>query len=144
MQEVSVTMPVQVNVVPEDVAKGRLIDPIVAAERLVLTSQAEKKSAIDELNIGKSKDAVNRLKGTAENLRRRASEIPVTDERSAESLNIIRAEADEIEQLANYAEFEDSNYAMKRNMESLSRSSRSRKLRNQPIDPSINPDDHLN
>ncbi len=144
MQEVSVTMPVQVNVVPEDVAKGRLIDPIVAAERLVLTAQAEKKSAIDELNTGKSKDAVNRLKGTAENLRRRASEIPVTDERSAESLNIIRAEADEIEQLANYAEFEDSNYAMKRNMESLSRSSRSRKLRNQPIDPSINPDDYLN
>lgn len=144
MQEVSVTMPVQVNVVPEDVAKGRLIDPIVAAERLVLTAQAEKKSAIDELNTGKSKDAVNRLKGTAENLRRRASEIPVTDERSAESLNIIRAEADEIEQLANYAEFEDTNYAMKRNMESLSRSSRSRKLRNEPIDPNINPDDYLN
>ena len=144
MQEVSVTMPVQVNVVPEDVAKGRTIDPIVAAERLVLTAQAEKKSAIDELNAGKSKAAVTRLKGTAENLRRRASEIPVTDERSAESLNIIRAEADEIEKLANYAEFEDSNYAMKRNMESMSRSSRSRKLRNHEIDPSIKDiDDYL-
>ncbi|MFM8921154.1 MAG: hypothetical protein ACKOFV_00610, partial [Candidatus Nanopelagicaceae bacterium] len=120
-----------------DVAKGRVIDPIVAAERLVLTAQAEKKAAIDELQQGRAKDATARLTGTAENLRRRASEIPVTDERSAESLQIIRSEADEIEKLANYAEVEDANYAMKRGTESLTRNSRARKLRNQPVDPSI-------
>ena len=145
MTEVSVTMPVQVNVVPEDVAKGRVIDPIVAAERLVLTAQAEKKAAIDELQDGKAKDASARLRGTAESLRRRAAEIPVNDERSAESLQIIRSEADEIEKLATYAESEDANYAMKRGTESLSRNMRSRKLRNQPIDPSITDiDDYLN
>lgn len=135
MTEISVTMPVQVNVVPEDVAKGRVIDPIVAAERLVLTAQAEKTAAISELQTGRSKDAVSRLKGTAENLRRRASEIVVSDIRTAESLQIIRNEADEIDQLAEYAEFEDSNYAMKRSTESLTRNMRSRKLRNQPSDP---------
>ena len=145
MTEVSVTMPVQVNVVPEDVAKGRVIDPIVAAERLVLTAQAEKRAAIDELQNGKAKDATKRLRGTAEQLRRRASEIPVTDERSAESLQIIRSEADEIEKLATYSEVEDANYAMKRGTESLTRNSRARKLRNQPVDPSITDiDDYLN
>jgi Ca-activated chloride channel family protein len=141
MSEVSVTMPVQVNVVPEDVAKGRVIDPIVAAERLVLTAQAEKKAAIDELQQGNNTNAATRLKSTAENLRRRASEIAGSDERTKESIQIIRTEADEIEQLAGYAEYEDANYAVKRNMESLSRGTRSRKLRNQPTDPSTNTDD---
>jgi Ca-activated chloride channel family protein len=141
MSEVSVTMPVQVNVVPEDVAKGRVIDPIVAAERLVLTAQAEKKAAIDELQQGNNTNAATRLKSTAENLRRRASEIAGSDERTMESIQIIRTEADEIEQLAGYAEYEDANYAVKRNMESLSRGTRSRKLRNQPTDPSINTDE---
>ena len=144
MKEVSVTMPVQVNVVPEDVAKGRTIDPIVAAERLVLTAQAEKKAAINDLQLGDAKNASARLKGTAENLRRRASEISGSDDRTLESIQIIRTEADEIEQLAKYAEHEDANYAVKRNMESMTRGTRSRKLRNQPIDPSIKDiDDYL-
>ena len=144
MQEVSVTMPVQVNVVPEDVAKGRTIDPIVAAERLVLTAQAEKKAAINDLQLGDAKNASARLKGTAENLRRRASEISGSDDRTLESIQIIRTEADEIEQLAKYAQHEDANYAVKRNMESMTRGTRSRKLRNQPIDPSIKDiDDYL-
>lgn len=42
MQEFSVAMPVNVNVVPDDVAKGRIADPIVVAERLILTAQTEK------------------------------------------------------------------------------------------------------
>lgn len=138
MSEVSVTMPVQVNVVPEDVAKGRVIDPIVAAERLVLTAQAEKKAAISDLEQGQSINAASRLRGTAENLRRRASEISGSDERTMESIQIIRTEADEIDQLASYAEFEDSNYAVKRNMESYTRGARSRRLRNQPTNDTDN------
>ena len=138
MSEVSVTMPVQVNVVPEDVAKGRVIDPIVAAERLVLTAQAEKKAAINDLEQGQSINAVSRLRGTAENLRRRASEISGSDERTMESIQIIRSEANEIDQLATYAEFEDSNYAVKRNMESYTRGARSRRLRNQPTNDTEN------
>lgn len=143
-QEISVTMPVNVNVVPGDVAAGRVADPIVRAERLILEAQSAKTVAIEELRNGNISEASTRLKGTAENLRRQASLIPVTDDRSAESLAIIRAEADEIDLLAQTAISEDVMYSSKRMTESYSRKTRSRNVRNQPIDPSINPDDYLN
>ena len=143
-QEISVTMPVNVNVVPGDVAAGRIPDPIVRAERLILEAQTAKSLAVEELRDGKVKEASGRLKGTAATLRREASLIPVTDERSAESLAIIRAEADEIETLANTAEQEDIHYSSKRMTESYSRKTRSRNVRNQPTDPSLNSDDYLN
>jgi Ca-activated chloride channel family protein len=143
-QEISVTMPVNVNVVPGDVAAGRIADPIVRAERLILEAQTAKSLAVDELRSGKIKEASGRLKGTAANLRREASLIPVTDERSAESLAIIRAEADEIDTLAQTAEHEDVMYSSKRMTESYSRKTRSRNVRNQPIDPSDIPDEFIN
>jgi hypothetical protein len=70
--------------------------------------------------------------------------IPVTDERSAESLAIIKAEADEIDSLAQTAEDQDILYSQKRMTESYSRVTRSRKFRNQPVDPSIDTDEYLN
>ena len=133
-QEISVNMPVNVNVVPGDVAAGRVSDPIVRAERLILEAQSAKALAVEELRSGKTKDASNRLKGTAENLRREASLIPVTDDRSAESLEIIRAEANEIDALAQTAEHEDVFYSSKRMTESYSRKTRSRNIRDEDED----------
>lgn len=144
MQEFTVSMPVQVNVVPDDVAKGRTADPIVRAERLILSAQSEKSAAIDELRSGDNKKASSRLKSTAERLRREASQIKVTDDRTAESLQIIRTEADEMDQLAQSAEQDDISYSLKRTTENYSANSRARKERSKPIDPSINPDDYLN
>ena len=138
------TMPVNINVVPGDVAAGRVADPIVRAERLILEAQTAKSLAVDELREGKIKEASGRLKGTAATLRREASLIPVTDERSAESLAIIKAEADEIDSLAQTAEDQDILYSQKRMTESYSRVTRSRKFRNQPVDPSIDTDEYLN
>jgi Ca-activated chloride channel family protein len=143
-QEISVTMPVNVNVVPGDVAAGRVSDPIVRAERLILEAQTAKSLAVEELRSGNIKEASSRLKGTAATLRREASLIPVTDERSAESLSIIRAEADEIDTLAKTAENEDIVYSSKRMTESYSRKTRSRNVRNQPVNPSDIPDEFLN
>jgi Ca-activated chloride channel family protein len=142
-QEISVSMPVNINVVPGDVASGRVSDPIVRAERLILEAQTAKSLAVDELRNGKIKEASGRLKGTAATLRREASLIPVTDERSAQSLEIIRAEADEIDVLAATAENEDIQYSQKRMTESYSRKTRSRNIRNQEIDPNIPPRDYL-
>jgi Ca-activated chloride channel family protein len=140
-QEISVTMPVNVNVVPGDVAAGRISDPIVRAERLILEAQTAKSLAVEELRSGKTKEASGRLKGVASSLRRHASLIPATDEKSAESLAIIKAEADEIDALAQTAEFEDISYSSKRMTESYSRGTRSRKPRPTPqVDPSIDPD----
>ncbi len=141
MQEITVSMPIQVNVVPEDVAKGRIADPIVRAERLILTAQNEKASAIEELRSGNSRSASARLKKTADQLRREASLIPVTDDRSAQSLEIIRAEADEMDALAASAQNDEIGYSLKRTTENYSRTSRGKNFRNQPVDPSIDPDD---
>ena len=143
-QEISVTMPVNVNVVPGDVAAGRIADPIVRAERLILEAQTAKSLAVDELLNGKIKEASTRLKGAASSLRREASLIPVTDERSAESLAIIKAEADEIDLLAQTAEDQDVLYSSKRMTESYSRKTRSRNVRNQPVDSTIDTDEHTN
>ena len=130
--EVSISMPVNVNVVPDDVAKGRIQDPIVKAERLILEAQSEKERAADEMRQGEGKKASMRLKKTAERLRRQAAEIPANDERSAESLRIIRSEADEMQALAESAENDDALYSSKRMRESFSQNSRSRKPRNKP------------
>ena len=143
-QEFSVTMPVNVNVVPGDVAAGRVADPIVRAERLIIDAQSAISLATQELLSGKVKEASSRLKGTAANLRREASLIPVTDERSAESLALIKTEADEIDALAKTAEDSDIAYSSKRMTESYSRKTRGKNDRNQPIDPSIDPDTYLN
>ena len=127
--EVQVVLPVHVNVVPADVAAGRVEDPIVRAERLILSAQAEKAIATQELQAGKTKEASARLKGPAENLRRVASEIRVVDERTAESLAIILEEANDIEVLAETAEVEDAAFSQKRLHEDYSRKTRSRNQR---------------
>lgn len=139
-QEITVTLPVAVNVVPGDVAAGRLPDPIVRAERLILDAQSAKAIAAEDILTGKTQEASNRLKDTSANLRREASLIPVTDERSAESLALIRAEADEIDALALTAQDHDVLYSSKRMTESFSRKSRAKNDRNQVVDPSVDPD----
>jgi Ca-activated chloride channel family protein len=132
-QEISVTMPVNINVVPGEVAMGRVADPIVRAERLILEAQSAKSQAADDLLSGKIKDASNRLKGTAANLRREASLILVVDQRSADSLELIRAEADEIDALANTAEDQDAMFARKRMTESFSSRTRARSIKKEDI-----------
>ena len=127
--EVQINLPVHVNVVPADVAAGRMEDPVVRAERLILSAQADKAIATDELREGKSKQASMRLKSSAENLRRVASQIRVVDESSAESLAIILEEANDMEALATTAEHEDIAYSQKRLHEDYSRKTRSRNAR---------------
>jgi Ca-activated chloride channel homolog len=134
--EISVSMPVNVNVVPGDQAAGRIEDPIVKAERMILQAQSEKALATEEILQGNSKSASKRLKGTATNLRTQASQIRVTDERSAESLAIILEEAAEMDALAQTAEHEDLAYSSKRMRESHSRVTRSKNIR-----PSKNTDE---
>jgi Ca-activated chloride channel homolog len=134
--EISVSMPVNVNVVPGDQAAGRIEDPIVKAERMILQAQSEKALATEEILQGNSKSASKRLKGTATNLRSQASQIRVTDERSAESLAIILEEAAEMDALAQTAEHEDLAYSSKRMRESHSRVTRSKNIR-----PSKNTDE---
>jgi Ca-activated chloride channel family protein len=128
-QEISVTTPINVNVVPGDQAAGRIANPVIRAERLIIAAQSEKATAIEELRSGDSKTASARLLKTVAQLRTEASLIPVTDAASAESLILIRTEADEIEALAEMAKHEDVAYSSKRLTEDFSRKTRARKER---------------
>jgi Ca-activated chloride channel family protein len=128
-QEISVTTPINVNVVPGDQAAGRIANPVIRAERLIIAAQSEKATAIEELRSGDSKTASARLLKTVANLRREASSIQVTDAVSAESLILIRTEADEIEALAEMAKHETVAYSSKRLTEDFSRKTRARKER---------------
>ena len=103
---------------------------------MILQAQSEKALATEEILQGNSKSASKRLKGTATNLRSQASQIRVTDERSAESLAIILEEAAEMDALAQTAETQDLAYSSKRVRESHSRMTRSKNIR-----PSKNTDE---
>lgn len=139
--EISVTMPVNVNVVPGDQAAGRIEDPVVKAERMILQAQSEKALATEEILQGDQKSATKRLKGTAANLRSHASEIRVIDERSAESLALILEEANEMDSLAQMSVESDIAYSSKRMRESHSRMTRSKNIRpTMDSDETINPD----
>ncbi len=131
MTEVSVTLPVQVNVVPDDIAKGRVIDPVIRAERLVLKAQSEKLLATEEIRSGKVKEAADRLNKTANNLRHEVASFDISDARVKSTVDSVNTEADEMDRLAKYAVEEDAQYSAKRNLESFSRSSRSKNFRDE-------------
>jgi Ca-activated chloride channel family protein len=129
-QEISVTLPVNVNVVPGDIAAGRVADPVVRAERLVVRAQSAKSLANDELREGKVTEASNRLKGMSAALRLEANKISEDSPQTVESKARINAEADEMDLLAKTAEENEISYSSKRMTESFSRASRGKNDRN--------------
>jgi Ca-activated chloride channel family protein len=139
-QEISVTMPVNINVVPGDIAAGRIADPVVRAERLIIGAQSAKSLATDELREGKVAEASKRLKGAAKNLRSEADKISEDNPLTIDSKSRINAEANEMDALAKMAEESEIIYSAKRVTESYSRSSRSKNDRNRFVDPNNDPD----
>jgi Ca-activated chloride channel family protein len=136
-QEITVTIPVNINVVPGDVAAGRIADPIVRAERLIIGAQSAKSLATDELREGKIAQASKRLKGAAQDLRNEADKISEDNPLTTDSKARIKTEADEMDALAKMAEENEIIYSTKRVTESYSRASRSKNDRNllNPKDP---------
>jgi Ca-activated chloride channel family protein len=128
-QEVSVSLPVNVNVVPGDVAAGRVADLSVRAERLVLQAQNAKALADEDIKSGNIENASSRLKNAAAHLRHEAALMPANDEKSSESLKILRQEAKEIDFLAQSFESKSRSFSSKMMKESYSKSTRSRKPR---------------
>ena len=127
--EISVTMPVNVNVVPGDLAAGRIQEPVVRAERLILEIQDVKEDANSEVMNGNEKKAAELLKSAAARLRREATSIPVADAQSSETMRILNKEATELEALSELVIHESPNFSAKRMRESHSRSTRSRQPR---------------
>lgn len=131
MAQVSVTIPVHINVVPGHLANDRVADVVVRAERLVIETQSEKGLAADEIRHGQASEGIKRLKNAAETLRRTAIATPLIDG-YLDSMQILSTEIHEIERLALIAEQEDASFSAKRATESFSRGTRSRNHRNFP------------
>lgn len=121
--EHSVSVPVAVNVVPGDEAAGRVANPKVRVEQLVLEAQAAKAEASEQLRQGRSREAGRRLRGAAQSMRAEMARLGPVSPEVAEAAS---AEAAEIEALAISAEQEAAPMAAKRNLESYSRRSRGR------------------
>ncbi|MCW2672984.1 MAG: Ca-activated chloride channel family protein [Frankiales bacterium] len=91
------TVPVHVNVVPGDVAAGRIPDPTVVSERLYQETQSAKKEASRLMSMGDVAGATHRLHASAASLRQFSASAP--DALAAELL----AEADVVSALADEA-----------------------------------------
>jgi Ca-activated chloride channel family protein len=129
MKDEKITLAVQVNVVPADIASGRVIDPVVSAERMVIVAEQQKAEALKDSGYGNSKMASRKLNSNVNHLRDHIANLLANPNISAESIEILKKEADEIEELARMAKFEDSAITMKRGTESFNRNMRSRKPR---------------
>ena len=129
MQEISVSMPLTVNVVPGDQAAGRIPDPIVRAQRLVLSAQESKAEAAKELRSGDISGASARLTQSITSLESELLLLQGEDTRIVNSREIINIEVAEMKKLADIAKNEDQYHSSKRFMESFSKGSRSRNFR---------------
>jgi Ca-activated chloride channel family protein len=63
-----ITLPVTVNVVPGDVAAGRVPDPVVTVERLLQQAQQNKRDAISALRAGETESAYGLLTSAMDQL----------------------------------------------------------------------------
>lgn len=70
------TLPVHVNVVPGDQAAGRIADPTVTAEALYQTTQRAKRQGGTWLSEGRVDEAVQLLRDTRDDVRRKAATLP--------------------------------------------------------------------
>lgn len=129
MKDEKITLAVQVNVVPADIAAGRVIDPVVSAERMVIVAEQQKAEALKDLRGGNSKLATQKLNSSVHHLRDKIANLMANPDISAESIEILKKEANEIEELARMAAYEDSAITMKRGTESFNRNMRARKPR---------------
>ena len=79
----TVTVPVSVNVVPSDLAAGRIPNPVVARERLLLSAQTAKRQAEQALNSGDLEGAGLMLAGALASLAEAGPDV-ADDEIAAE------------------------------------------------------------
>ncbi len=128
----TVTVPVSVNVVPADLASGRVPNPLVERERLILAAQGAKQRAEEALNRGDVDGAGRALAGAREVLASAPPEV-INDE--------ITAEARWLEHTGELLRQRDFGYSAKRLHSDALRKQRGYKTRTQGGEVSLDPDD---
>ncbi len=125
LEQHSAIMPVTVNVVPLDIARGRVPSPDVTREKLFLAAQKAKRSVEDALRAGDVETAQSRLASAANMLSN--AELDELGEELAEEINWLKT----TEGTLDYDEGPDIAYASKRLSSDRTRKSRGYKSRSQ-------------
>lgn len=123
MVEHVITLPVSVNVVPGDVATGRVPDPVVVVERLLQQAQQSKRDAISSLRAGEADAAQYLLTGAMHCL---AAPLDVLGPEARAALD---EEVDELRRLSELTGQGNTERTVKSSYASMSQRSRSRRPR---------------
>ena len=117
------TLPVTVNVVPGDVAAGRVPNPVVTVERLVQQAQQSKRDAISSLRAGEAGDAQAWLTGAMDQLDANMCDL------APEGRAALDEEIVELRRLSTLASQGNTERSVKSSYESMNNRSRSRRPR---------------
>ncbi len=121
MVEHVITLPVTVNVVPGDVAAGRVPDPVVMVERLLQQAQQSKRDAISSLRAGEADAAQDLLIGAMHCL---AAPLDALD---PEARAVLDEEVGELRRLSALTGQGNTERTVKSSYASMSQRSRSRR-----------------
>ena len=117
------TLPVTVNVVPGDIAAGRVPDPVVTVERLLQQAQQNKRDAISALRAGETDSAYDLLTGAMDQLGAPMSAL------DPEGQAVLDEEVAELRRLSTLTREGNTERSVKSSYASMSSRSRSRRPR---------------
>jgi Ca-activated chloride channel family protein len=118
-----ITQPVTVNVVPGDVASGRVPNPVVTVERLLQQAQQSKRDAISSLRAGEADAAQAWLTGAMDQLDANMAEL------APEGRAVLDEEIGELRRLRTLTSQGNTERSAKSSYESMNNRSRSRRPR---------------
>lgn len=90
LQAHKITVPISVNVVPQDIAKGRVPNAVVEQEKLIQSVQKEKRASEQALRRGDEESARRTLQGSHERLRK-SCQGPMSEDVEAELQDVDRS-----------------------------------------------------
>jgi Ca-activated chloride channel family protein len=137
LAEHHVELPITVNVVPGDQARDRVPNPVVEVERLLAESDVAKKKASQALRDFDNDAAEANIDGMLGNLSMMRSSLIETG--NSELLSRLTEAEEDLEELKDSVATEDAAFAMKLMTDSLATTSRGRKRKKAPKEPTVTP-----
>lgn len=126
LDEHKVSVPISVNIVPGDQARGRIPNPVVEVERLLAQIDLRKQAAISSLRAHDQQSATAEITSALTEVKAVRDQIAQTEPRLLDRIDETRVELEELEQVV---KFQDANYSSKRMTDSFNHSSRGRRKR---------------
>lgn len=135
IKEHTVTLPIAVNVVPGDDAKGRIPNPIVEVAGLLADIAESKATASEHLRRGDSASAQRAVAGSAQSLAAKRRELSQRGVQEPSLTRQLDEAAKELLDLAGSLQHESIAFNAKMTQEAYTRTSRNRVRRSQMMDP---------